>query len=138
MSSFLGLVVGANYESYDRQRAHLASLCENDPRFTHFFQPPPPDNPPPEAPEVPPPPPPEEPPIVTAKGNQHSDDSSQAPKLSKKQSAALDRANRLRKLRPTLKVPKFVNLEAAVKIGGYSSIAEMDRDLCRREKALLQ
>ncbi|KAG5301743.1 Poly(A) RNA polymerase cid14 [Histoplasma ohiense] len=138
MSSFLGLVVGANYESYDRQRAHLASLCENDPRFTHFFQPPPPDSPPPEAPEVPPPPPPEEPPIVTAKGNEHNDDSSQAPKLSKKQSAALDRANRLRKLRPTLKVPKFVNLEAAVKIGGYSSIAEMDRDLCRREKALLQ
>ncbi|KKZ57831.1 DNA polymerase sigma subunit [[Emmonsia] crescens] len=139
MNSFLGLIIGANYESYDRQRAHLTSLCENDPRFARFFQPPPPNSPPPEAPATPPPPPPEEPPIVAAKGNQHNDDSSQAPKLSKKQSTALDRANRLKKLRPGLKnVPKFVALEAAVKIGGYSSIAEMDRDLYRREKALLE
>ncbi|PGH05675.1 DNA polymerase sigma subunit [Blastomyces parvus] len=139
MNSLLGLVIGANYDSYDRQRAHLTNLCETDPRFAHFFQPPPPNSPPPEAPATPPPPPPEEPRAVAAKGTQHNDSSSQNSKLSKKQSTALDRANRLRKLRPDLKkIPKFVALDAAVKLGGYSSMAEMDRDLSRREKALLQ
>ncbi|EEQ92121.1 DNA polymerase sigma subunit [Blastomyces dermatitidis ER-3] len=138
MNSLLGSIIGANYESYDRQRTHLTSLCETDPRFAHFFQPPPPNSPPPEAPATPPPPPPEEPGTVAARGTEHNN-SAQNSKLSKKQSTALDRANRLRKLRPDLKkVPKFVALDAAVKLGGYSSIVEMDSDLSRRGKAPFQ
>ncbi|EEH19727.1 hypothetical protein PABG_01986 [Paracoccidioides brasiliensis Pb03] len=135
--SLLGLILGANYETYEHQRAHLDVLCKNDPRFAHYVQPPPPNSPPPEEPAAPPSPPPVDADILTAKGNEQ-EDSSQGLKLSRKKSVAFDRAARLKQLRPDLKhVPKFLDLDAALKLGGYSSISEMDRDLYLREKALL-
>ncbi|PGH13657.1 hypothetical protein AJ79_03505 [Helicocarpus griseus UAMH5409] len=138
MNSLLGLILGANYESYDRQRTLLSTICENDPRFAHFFQPPPPNSPPPEAPAAPPPPPPDDAAITIGKGSQPNENSLQGPKLSKKQTVAFERANRLRQLRPDLKhVPKFLALDAAIKLGDYSCVADMDRDLHRREKGLL-
>ncbi|KAK2788577.1 hypothetical protein FQN53_003428 [Emmonsiellopsis sp. PD_33] len=135
-NSLLASIIGGNYEPYHEQREHLSSLCENDPRYARFFQPPPPSSPPPEAPPTPPPPPQEEDEAATAKVKLPAEQPSNAPKLSKKQAAALDRANRLKLLRPDLSsVPKFISLDNAVKLGGYSSISEMDRDLFRRDKA---
>jgi non-canonical poly(A) RNA polymerase PAPD5/7 len=134
--SFLGLILGGNYDAYDNQRAHLKTLYEHEPRFAENFQPPPPDIPPPPLPSEPPPPPLEaEAPVADAQhaASQQSD----GPRLTKRQQNAATRADRLRLLRPDLAyIPKFADVETCIKLGGYSSLSEMSRDLTSREKAL--
>jgi non-canonical poly(A) RNA polymerase PAPD5/7 len=136
--SFLGLILGGNYEAYDNQRAHLKSLYEHEPRFTQNFQPPPPDIPPPPPPsEPPPPPPPREAQAPIADAQQVASQKCDATRFTKRQQNAANRADRLRLLRPDLPyVPKFVDVETCIKLGGYSCLSEMSRDLTSREKAL--
>ncbi|KAI5290332.1 hypothetical protein KEM52_000502 [Ascosphaera acerosa] len=59
--SLLRHIIAADYSSYERQRDHLLSVFEREPRFDEYRQPPlpPPPPPPPQAaPPSPPPPPP--------------------------------------------------------------------------------
>ncbi|PGH21378.1 hypothetical protein AJ80_03295 [Polytolypa hystricis UAMH7299] len=134
--SLLGPLIGAHYEPYDYQRQHLRNLFETDPRYEQYRPPPPPKSPPPDSPIEPPPPPPEEE-APNPKPENPSVESSDAPKMSKKKQASFDRANRLRSLRLDLKrVPKFLSVEDAIKLGKYACQSEMDRDLYQREKTV--
>ncbi|KAL4881407.1 hypothetical protein BJY04DRAFT_207517 [Aspergillus karnatakaensis] len=58
-------------------------------------------------------------------------------KLQKKQQASKDRAARLKRLRPDIgKIPQSVSNDDALKLGGYQTQSEMDKDLMTREKQL--
>ncbi|EEP76774.1 conserved hypothetical protein [Uncinocarpus reesii 1704] len=136
-SSLLALIIGANYESYHAQRQHLFELYANHPRYVQYHNAvpvfPTVSTPPPPPPLSPPPPPPELGTVgISANGPA-------GPKLGKKKQKFLDRAARLRLLRPDLKaIPESLTHEEAIKIGGYSCETEMVRDLLAREKALEQ
>ena len=131
-SSFLEEILGANYESYFEQREHLRRLFENDPRFSQ--PPPPPSLPPPPLPS--PPPQPSSRHTLPKKPKETSRSSSGVSKAQRKQDAAKDRAVRFRQLRPDVNgIPKSLSNELALKLGGYSTQSEMDRDLYARENA---
>ena len=119
---FLGAIVSANYREYIDLRKHLRNIFENDPRFASHRLAPPPPPPSMPAPEdhIPPPPP--------------QDPSQRATKPQRRMQASLDRAARLKLLRPDIQnIPNSIRNSDALILGGYSSQAEMDNDLNARE-----
>ncbi|OJJ42962.1 hypothetical protein ASPZODRAFT_75323 [Penicilliopsis zonata CBS 506.65] len=128
-TSILSTIIGANYEEYAAQRSRLHRVFLTDPRFAQYQTPPtppPPPGPPPPVESAPPPPPP---------GPAQKD---KATKMQKRQQALRDRALRLKKLRPDIAstIPKSISNEQALKLGGYQTQSEMDRDLLTREKTM--
>ncbi|KAL5340552.1 hypothetical protein BJX70DRAFT_111876 [Aspergillus crustosus] len=144
--SILGSIIAANFDEYTEHRWQLRELFETEPRFAPFRQsltpPPPPSysSPPANNPVPPPPPattdashspPPTDPTQKTAEPKE------KLSKSQKKQQASKDRAARLKRLRPDIvKVPHRLSNEEALKIGGYLTQSEMDKDLMTREKEL--
>ncbi|EFW16944.1 hypothetical protein D8B26_003753 [Coccidioides posadasii str. Silveira] len=138
--SLLASIIGGNYESYHTQREHLFELYANHPRFVQYHNTVPlpllPGNSTPPPPPISPPPPPPPPEIGSQESSGHA---APVAKVGKKRQKFMDRASRLRLLRPDLKgIPQFITHEQAIKLGGYSNEAEMVRDLLAREKTLEQ
>ncbi|WEW59065.1 polynucleotide adenylyltransferase [Emydomyces testavorans] len=133
--SLLASIIGGNYDSYHSQRAHLFQLYANHPRFVQYHNTVP--LPAPQEEPTPPPPPPPSPPEIEASVS--PGDNAFAAKPVKVRQKFVDRAARLKLLRPDLKgIPTSISHEQAMKLGGYSSEAEMVRDLNARERALEQ
>ncbi|KAI1963291.1 hypothetical protein LOZ58_002124 [Ophidiomyces ophidiicola] len=131
--SLLASIIGGNYESYDTQRAHLFQLYANHPRFIQYYH----LVPLPAPPKEPTPPPPPTSPGRPLMSSEKQDSS--GGKTSKKRQKFVDRAIRLKTLRPDLKnIPEFITHEQAIKLGGYPNESVMNRDLAAREKALEQ
>lgn len=137
-SSILEEIIGADYGPYFEQRKHLNRLFEDDPRFA---QPSPPPPPPPSQPpqSLPPPPPPTQPPPPhpsQAQARHPLPKKVKEPrrtsitKAQKKQEVAKQRAAHLKKIRPDLSgnIPDSLTNEAALKLGGYATQSDMDRD----------
>ncbi|KAI5297474.1 hypothetical protein KEM55_004625, partial [Ascosphaera atra] len=151
--SILEPIIGANYSSYERQREHLRYIFDREPRFDGY-RPPSPPPPPPPMPEDPIPPPPPLPPTEAdePKGKKRKTSNSKASSKSsspdkrskgnnttgpgRKKQAAIDRANRLKRLRPELAgmIGEEISVDAAVKLGRYKNSMRMDRDLAQRER----
>jgi non-canonical poly(A) RNA polymerase PAPD5/7 len=138
-SSILEEILGADYEPYFDQRDHLQRLFEDDPRFT---QPPPPPPPPPQS-LPPPPPPPSQPSQPIQPPSQHplpkkvnEPPRPSATKAQKKQESAKQRATLFKELRPDLigTIPDSLTNEAALKLGGYATQSDMDRDFSNFNK----
>ncbi|KAL2828754.1 topoisomerase family protein Trf4 [Aspergillus cavernicola] len=162
--SILGTIIAANFDEYTELRWQLREFFETDPRFAQYRRsitpPPPPYSPPPANDPTPPPPPasstsshplPAKPPSgpkkareskAKSKDSKDSKEKSKDPKEKltknqKKQQASRDRATRLKRLRPDIpKVPLAIGNEEAIKLGGYQTQSEMDKDLTMREKEL--
>ncbi|KAK2741590.1 hypothetical protein FQN57_005573 [Myotisia sp. PD_48] len=134
-NSFLEPILGADYDSYAIQRSRLEKVFREDPRFSHYHLPSGPygSSPPPPPPSLSPPPPP---PGLSSKEKTSLAARSSSEGFGKKKQAAFDRAARLRRLRPDIaeSVPMFVDVELAVKLGGYENSTQMDRDLSARLK----
>lgn len=157
--SILGTIIAANFDEYTELRWQLREVFETDPRFAQYRRspsppPPPPYSPPPLTNEAPPPPPPSSKPSrplpakppaggkkakeSKAKESKESKESKEKlTKLQKKKLASKDRAARLKRLRPDIpKVPTSISNEDAIKLGGYKTQSEMDKDLIMREKGI--
>ncbi|KAL2864641.1 putative topoisomerase family protein TRF4 [Aspergillus lucknowensis] len=144
--TILGTIIAANFDEYRECRFQLREVFQNDPRFDQYRRlltpPPPPRSPAPSNP-IPPPPP-------TSSKSSHPlparplsrPKKTQVPKekltnKQKKVQAAKDRAARLKRLRPEIpKIPAAISNEEALRIGGYKTQSEMDKDLIMREKEI--
>ncbi|KAL4949963.1 hypothetical protein BDW69DRAFT_65851 [Aspergillus filifer] len=153
--SILGTIIAANFDEYTELRWQLREVFETNPRFAAYRQsitpPPPPHSPPPATEPVPSPPPasrpsqpsqplPAKPPAVKGgKKGKASEPKEKLSKLQKKKQASKDRATRLKRLRPDIaKIPLQISNEEALKLGGYSTQSEMDKDLIMREKGVIE
>ncbi|KAL4921607.1 hypothetical protein BDW62DRAFT_113836 [Aspergillus aurantiobrunneus] len=151
--SILGTIIAANFDEYTELRWQLREVFETEPRFAQYRQsltpPPPPYSPPPPTESAPPPPPPSsnpshplpvKPPAGGKKANESKEKSSKKEKMSKhqkKKQASKDRSARLKRLRPDIaKIPLAISNDEAIKLGGYKTQSEMDKDLIVREKGL--
>ncbi|KAI9375440.1 hypothetical protein BJX61DRAFT_494261 [Aspergillus egyptiacus] len=147
--SILGTIIAANFDEYTEIRWQLRELFETDPRFAQYRQPstppPPPYSPPP--PELPPPLPPAQsttihalpakPPKKARESKGKSESKDKLTKNQRKQQASRERSARLKRLRPDIgKIPVAISNEEALRLGGYKSQSEMDKDLIMREKGL--
>ncbi|RDW60392.1 putative topoisomerase family protein TRF4 [Aspergillus mulundensis] len=152
--SVLGTIIAANFDEYTELRWQLREVFDTDPRFAHLrkpLTPPPPPYSPPlpsELAPVPPPPPSSKPHPLPAKPSTAGkkakdtkdvkDTKEKLTKLQKKKQASKDRAARLKRLRPDIqKVPLSITNDEALKLGGYKTQSEMDKDLIMREKGIV-
>ncbi|OJJ02874.1 hypothetical protein ASPVEDRAFT_133301 [Aspergillus versicolor CBS 583.65] len=154
--SILGTIIAANFDEYTELRWQLREVFETDPRFAQYRRspsppPPPPYSPPPPTNAAPPPPPPSSKPsrplpakppaggkkAKDSKAKESKESKEKLTKLQKKKLASKDRASRLKRLRPDIpKVPTSISNEEAIKLGGYKTQSEMDKDLIMREKGI--
>ncbi|KAL4808470.1 hypothetical protein BDV18DRAFT_100276 [Aspergillus unguis] len=152
--SILGTIIAANFDEYTELRWQLRELFDNDAKFAPYRQtltpPPPPYSPPPATEPAPPPPssnpshplpskPPTGPKKAKTKEPKESKESKEKlTKVQKKKQASKDRAARLKRLRPDLsRVPPSISNDEALKLGGYKTQSEMDKDLIMREKGVI-
>jgi non-canonical poly(A) RNA polymerase PAPD5/7 len=145
--SILGAIIAANFDEYTELRWQLREVFENDPRFAQYRKPPTPPPPPysPPPPNQPAPPPPSETHPLPAKPSsggrktkETKEPKEKLTKLQKKKQASKDRAARLKRLRPDLEnIPSSISNDEALKLGGYKTQSDMDKDLIMREKGLI-
>ncbi|KAL4900498.1 hypothetical protein BDW74DRAFT_92917 [Aspergillus multicolor] len=151
--SVLGTIIAANFDEYTELRWQLREVFDTDPRFAHLRKPltppPPPYSPPlPSEPAPAPPPPSSKPhplpakPSTAAKKTKDTKDVKETKekltKLQKKKQASKDRAARLKRLRPDIqRIPLSISNDEALKLGGYKTQSEMDKDLIMREKGVI-
>ncbi|KAL4990475.1 hypothetical protein BDW68DRAFT_154297 [Aspergillus falconensis] len=150
--SILGTIIAANFDEYTELRWQLREVFDNDPRFAQYRQPltppPPPYSPPPPNQPAPPPPPPSKTHPLPAKPStggkkvketkETNESKEKLTKMQKKKQASKDRAARLKRLRPDLQnIPFSISNDEALKLGGYKTQSDMDKDLIMREKGLV-
>lgn len=146
--SILGAIIAANFDEYTELRWQLREVFENDPRFAQYRKPltppPPPYSPPPPNQPAPPPPLSETHPLPAKpssggrKAKETKEPKEKLTKLQKKKQASKDRAARLKRLRPDLEnIPSSISNDEALKLGGYKTQSDMDKDLIMREKGLI-